>query len=139
MNTKFKFLSFSIYNSNYVPQLYNYFIMNSKKLQDEFPVEIIEWVKRNYLCIFIHLSRWTNKNRCQNCENDIIVAHVICSNFAVGFMTAKGELIRRIIYFRRVDFKFQNQTLWYIGMLAFISAVGMTYGCILFIVSGIFK
>ena len=113
--------------------------MNFKKLQDEFPVEIIEWQKGIiYVSLYILVSRRV-KNRCQNCEMIWLWHMSFVIIFAVGFMTAKGGLIRRIIYFRRVDFKFQNQTLWYIGMLAFISAVGMTYGCILFIVGGIFQ
>ena len=49
-------------------------------------------------------------------------------------MTAKGELIRSIIFFRRVDFKFQNQTYWYIGALAVISGLGMIYSLIVFFV-----
>ncbi|XP_055343716.1 polyamine-transporting ATPase 13A3-like [Paramacrobiotus metropolitanus] len=47
-----------------------------------------------------------------------------------GFMTSKGELIRSIMYFRQVDFQFQNQTFWYIAVLGFIALIGMIYSII---------
>ncbi|OWA54617.1 putative cation-transporting ATPase 13A3 [Hypsibius exemplaris] len=48
-----------------------------------------------------------------------------------GFMTAKGELIRSIIFFRRIDFKFQNQTFWYIAALGVMAVIGMIYSLII--------
>ncbi|GAV04816.1 hypothetical protein RvY_15037 [Ramazzottius varieornatus] len=47
-----------------------------------------------------------------------------------GFMTSKGELIRSIMYFRNIDFQFQNQTYWYIGALAVMAVIGMIYAII---------
>ncbi|KAL5013801.1 hypothetical protein ScPMuIL_008071 [Solemya velum] len=44
-----------------------------------------------------------------------------------GFSTAKGELVRTILYPKPVDFKFNRDTYIYVGILAGIAALGLIY------------
>lgn len=44
-----------------------------------------------------------------------------------GFQTAKGELIRSIMYPKPVDFKFNRQIHRFIGVLAVLASLGFTY------------
>lgn len=45
----------------------------------------------------------------------------------VGFMTAKGELVRSILFPKPVRFKFTQDSFKWIGVLSLISLVGMAY------------
>ena len=47
--------------------------------------------------------------------------------FFLGFMTAKGELVRSILYPPPVDFKFEQDSYKFIGFLAVLSLVGFSY------------
>lgn len=49
----------------------------------------------------------------------------------VGFQTAKGELIRSIMYPKPVDFKFNKQIHRFIGVLAFLASLGFIYSIVL--------
>lgn len=44
-----------------------------------------------------------------------------------GFLTAKGELVRSIMFPKPVDFKFSQDTFKFIGCLAVIAFIGMVY------------
>jgi cation-transporting ATPase 13A3/4/5 len=49
----------------------------------------------------------------------------------VGFSTAKGELVRSILYPKPVDFKFEKDTYIFVGVLAIIACLGFIYTIIL--------
>jgi cation-transporting ATPase 13A3/4/5 len=49
----------------------------------------------------------------------------------VGFNTAKGELVRSILYPKPVDFKFNTDTYKYVGGMALIALGGMIFSIIL--------
>ena len=68
-------------------------------------------------------------------DGELAMAMVI----RTGFMTSKGELIRSIMYFRNIDFQFQNQTYWYIGALAVLAVMGMIYAVIVLKVRAIVR
>ncbi|XP_050414163.1 polyamine-transporting ATPase 13A3 isoform X2 [Patella vulgata] len=53
-----------------------------------------------------------------------------------GFITAKGELVRAILYPKPVDFKFNRDTYKFIGILAFIALMGFVYTLTLMIIDG---
>ncbi|XP_048250053.1 polyamine-transporting ATPase 13A3-like isoform X2 [Haliotis rufescens] len=53
-----------------------------------------------------------------------------------GFMTAKGELVRAILYPKPVDFKFNRDTYYFVGVLAFIASLGFIYTVILMVQDG---
>lgn len=44
-----------------------------------------------------------------------------------GFSTAKGELVRSILYPRPLDFKFYKDAMKFIIFLFFIASIGMSY------------
>ncbi|XP_021372586.1 probable cation-transporting ATPase 13A3 isoform X2 [Mizuhopecten yessoensis] len=48
-----------------------------------------------------------------------------------GFSTAKGELVRSILYPKPVDFKFERDTYIFVGVLAMIAGLGFIYTIIL--------
>ncbi|KAL4221280.1 hypothetical protein ACF0H5_019543 [Mactra antiquata] len=48
-----------------------------------------------------------------------------------GFLTSKGELVRAILYPKPVDFKFNRDTYFFVGVLAFIAGIGLVYTVIL--------
>ncbi|XP_059479113.1 polyamine-transporting ATPase 13A3-like isoform X2 [Neocloeon triangulifer] len=48
-----------------------------------------------------------------------------------SFMTAKGELVRSILYPPPVDFKFDSDLFKFIGFLAFVASFGLVYTIIL--------
>ncbi|XP_067658645.1 polyamine-transporting ATPase 13A3-like [Haliotis asinina] len=50
-----------------------------------------------------------------------------------GFLTAKGELVRSIMFPKPVDFKFNRDTYWFIGILAFIASLGFIYTVVLMV------
>jgi cation-transporting ATPase 13A2 len=52
-----------------------------------------------------------------------------------GFMTAKGELVRSILFPKPVDFKFTQDSLKFIGCLALIALIGMIYTVVLMVCS----
>ena len=45
----------------------------------------------------------------------------------IGFTTAKGELIRSIMFPRPMDFKFYRDSMRFIGLLFVVAACGMAY------------
>ena len=53
-----------------------------------------------------------------------------------GFMTAKGELIRSILFPKPMDFKFYKDSMRFIGVLAAIATVGMAYCMYVYISRG---
>ena len=52
-----------------------------------------------------------------------------------GFSTAKGELVRSILFPKPVDFKFSQDAFKFIGVLALIAMVGMIYTIVLMVSS----
>jgi cation-transporting P-type ATPase 13A2 len=48
-----------------------------------------------------------------------------------SFMTAKGELVRSILYPPPVDFKFDSDLFKFIGFLAFVASFGLVYTIII--------
>lgn len=48
-----------------------------------------------------------------------------------GFLTSKGELVRAILYPKPVDFKFNRDTYFFVGVLASIAGIGLIYTVIL--------
>jgi len=54
-------------------------------------------------------------------------------SFYSGFATAKGELVRSILYPKPVDFKFTQDGIKFIGCLAIIALIGMFYTIILMV------
>lgn len=66
--------------------------------------------------------------------------HEWCSVFQVlavvvrtGFSTAKGELVRSILYPRPLDFKFYKDAMKFIIFLFFIASIGMSYSVYIYI------
>ena len=49
----------------------------------------------------------------------------------LGFLTSKGELVRSILYPKPVDFKFNKDTYFFVGVLAFIAGIGLIYTVVL--------
>lgn len=56
--------------------------------------------------------------------------------FRTGFSTAKGELVRSILFPKPVDFKFNKDTYKFIGVLASIALMGFVYTIILMVRNG---
>ncbi|KAJ8320109.1 hypothetical protein KUTeg_001696 [Tegillarca granosa] len=54
-----------------------------------------------------------------------------------GFRTAKGELIRGILYPKPLDFKFYRDAMKFILFLSCVAAVGMTYTVIIYVREGV--
>ena len=46
-----------------------------------------------------------------------------------GFMTAKGSLVRSIMYPPPVDFKFEQDSYKFVGFLSFVASFGFFYTC----------
>ncbi|XP_064599544.1 polyamine-transporting ATPase 13A3-like isoform X2 [Liolophura sinensis] len=65
-------------------------------------------------------------------DNQKVLAVVI----RTGFSTAKGDLVRSILYPKPVDFKFNRDTYLFIGVLAGISALGFIYTVVLMVRRG---
>ena len=61
------------------------------------------------------------------------------SIFAPGFNTAKGELVRSILFPKPTDFKFSQDAFKFIGVLFGISLIGMiyTYAIMVSLIDGI--
>ncbi|KAL3862275.1 hypothetical protein ACJMK2_008256, partial [Sinanodonta woodiana] len=55
--------------------------------------------------------------------------------FRTGFTTAKGELVRSILYPKPVDFKFNRDTYKFVGVLASIALSGLVFTIILMTVA----
>ncbi|XP_021361034.1 cation-transporting ATPase 13A2-like isoform X2 [Mizuhopecten yessoensis] len=54
-----------------------------------------------------------------------------------GFRTAKGELVRSILFPKPVDFKFYRDAMKFIMFLGFIAALGMIYTVVMYVKDGI--
>jgi cation-transporting ATPase 13A3/4/5 len=54
-----------------------------------------------------------------------------------GFSTAKGELVRAILYPKPIGFKFYQDAMKFILFLACIAAIGMTYSIITLVRAGV--
>ena len=63
-------------------------------------------------------------------------AHVLALVLRTGFYTAKGNLIRSILFPKPVDFKFFSDAMKFIGVLCFFAAAGFIYTCYVFISEG---
>ena len=50
-----------------------------------------------------------------------------------GFSTAKGELVRSILFPKPVDFKFTQDAMKFVGFLASVSLIGMVYTLVLMV------
>lgn len=50
--------------------------------------------------------------------------------FFLGFLTSKGRLVRAIMYPAPVDFKFEQDSYKFIGVLGLIALIGFTYTCV---------
>ena len=50
-----------------------------------------------------------------------------------GFSTAKGELVRSIMFPKPVDFKFSQDSFKFIGVLALIASIGMVYTLVIMV------
>ena len=58
--------------------------------------------------------------------------HILWNNLLFsGFLTSKGELVRAILYPKPVDFRFNKDTYFFVGVLGLIAAVGLVYTVIL--------
>ena len=51
---------------------------------------------------------------------------VLCLVYSTGFSTIKGSLIRSILYPKKFDFKFKQDSIKYICIMAFLSVFGFT-------------
>lgn len=78
----------------------------------------------------------------KNCLREEIPASVLIKDALVkrnknvyfpfsGFLTSKGELVRAILYPKPVDFRFNKDTYFFIGVLGLIAAVGLVYTVVL--------
>jgi hypothetical protein len=56
---------------------------------------------------------------------------LIVDLFFAAFSTAKGELVRSILYPKPVDFKFNTDTYRYVGGMALIALCGMIFSLVL--------
>ena len=56
-----------------------------------------------------------------------------------GFSTAKGELVRSILYPRPLDFKFYKDSMKFIGFMFMIASIGMTYSVYIYILHKVCK
>ncbi|XP_071515717.1 polyamine-transporting ATPase 13A3-like isoform X7 [Panulirus ornatus] len=60
-------------------------------------------------------------------------AQVLAVVVRTGFSTAKGELVRSILYPRPLDFKFYKDAMKFIIFLFFIASIGMSYSVYVYI------
>ncbi|XP_042231973.1 polyamine-transporting ATPase 13A3-like isoform X2 [Homarus americanus] len=60
-------------------------------------------------------------------------AQVLAVVVRTGFNTAKGELVRSILYPRPLDFKFYKDAMKFILLLFFIASIGMSYSIYIYI------
>ncbi|XP_069105688.1 polyamine-transporting ATPase 13A3-like [Argopecten irradians] len=54
-----------------------------------------------------------------------------------GFRTAKGELVRSILFPKPIDFQFYRDSMKFVMFLGFIAAIGMIYTVVLYVRDGI--
>ncbi|XP_070560588.1 polyamine-transporting ATPase 13A3-like isoform X2 [Ptychodera flava] len=54
-----------------------------------------------------------------------------------GFMTAKGELVRSILYPKPMGFRFYTDAMKFIGVLTVLALLGLTYSLTIFILNGV--
>jgi magnesium-transporting ATPase (P-type) len=73
-------------------------------------------------------------SRFPRCCNHCAVFKLIVGYFlSPGFSTAKGELVRSILFPKPVDFKFSQDGIKFMGFLAIIAVMGMIYTLILMV------
>ncbi|XP_068220769.1 polyamine-transporting ATPase 13A3-like isoform X2 [Palaemon carinicauda] len=60
-------------------------------------------------------------------------AQVLAVVVRTGFSTAKGELVRSILYPRPLDFKFYKDAMKFIGFMFMVATIGMTYSVYIYI------
>lgn len=60
-------------------------------------------------------------------------AQVLAVVVRTGFSTAKGELVRSILYPRPLDFKFYKDSMKFIGFMFLIATIGMSYSVYVYI------
>ncbi|XP_035227612.1 probable cation-transporting ATPase 13A3 [Stegodyphus dumicola] len=65
-------------------------------------------------------------------QNNKVLAVVV----RTGFSTAKGELVRSILFPKPMGFKFYKDAIKFVGLLAFISVAGMGYSMYCYIIRG---
>ncbi len=63
-------------------------------------------------------------------KDKIVKIYFLC---VVGFSTAKGELVRSIMFPKPVDFKFSQDAFKFICVLALISSIGMVYTMVIMV------
>ncbi len=59
--------------------------------------------------------------------------HVLIPFTSAGFATAKGELVRAIMFPKPVDFKFTQDAFKFIGVLAGIAGAGMIFTMVIMV------
>ena len=64
--------------------------------------------------------------------NSNVKQNFVC--YISGFLTSKGELVRAILYPKPVDFRFNKDTYFFVGVLGLIALVGLVYTVILKVV-----
>jgi len=52
---------------------------------------------------------------------------MFCCFLFAGFCTSKGELVRSILFPKEIMFKFYEDAVKFVGVLAFLATVGMIY------------
>ena len=62
---------------------------------------------------------------------------ISCDCQFVGFSTAKGELVRSILYPKPMGFKFYKDAMKFILLLACVAAIGMIYSIIVLVKQGV--
>ena len=67
----------------------------------------------------------------------IIPPVISCDCQFVGFSTAKGELVRSILYPKPMGFKFYKDAMKFILLLACVAAIGMIYSIIVLVKQGV--
>jgi len=63
----------------------------------------------------------------QQCDVVVPVAANVLHGNISGFCTSKGELVRSILYPKELMFKFYEDAVKFVGVLACLATVGMVY------------
>ena len=58
-------------------------------------------------------------------------------DFILGFNTAKGDLVRSILFPKPMGFQFYTDSIRFIGFLFFVAFIGMIYGTVILRTKGV--
>jgi magnesium-transporting ATPase (P-type) len=116
-------------------QLYNYFLnkySEANRVAEPSTVLNTDRDKIHILYGGTKVVRARN-GKFQNVSNEIDndSRHAICIAIRTGFSTAKGELVRSILYPRPTKFKFYEDSFKFIGVLAFLALLGFVANTII--------